>query len=454
MRMRRALVLTLGFLVLAGCGGSQAAAPSAPTTSATAAATAPATAKTTARPSASWSTYGGSLRRTGAAAAGPALGRAKRLWSAPTGAAVYAQPLVSGGRVIVASENDDVLALSASSGRREWGTHLGTPVDGSSLPCGNIDPSGITATPAIDRGAQLVYTLAFLAGPRHVLFGLDLHSGAIKSQRSADPPGADPSVQQERAALALANGRVYVAYGGLLGDCGAYHGWVLGVPPTGAIAAYKVPTAREAGIWAPPGPSVDAAGNVFVATGNGASSTTFDYGNAVIKLSPSLRVKAHFAQPGAPGLGAQDLDLGSTSPILLPGGRAFIIGKGGPGYLLDAGRLGKALSSVAICQGGAFGGSAYAHGVIYVPCSNGVTAVRVSGHRMNVLWRQPAATQSPTVAGPGVWTIGGSTLYQLDRRNGHIRFRADIGSATRFTSPAAAGGRIYVAAGGRVYAYG
>jgi outer membrane protein assembly factor BamB len=229
---------------------------------------------------------------------------------------------------------------------------------------------------------------------------------------------------------------------------------VLGVPPTGAIDSYKVPTAREAGIWAPPGPSVDAAGNLFVATGNGASSSSFDYGNAVIKLSSRLRVLAHFAQPNGPSLSAQDLDLGSTSPLLLPGNRAFIIGKTGPGYLLDAGRLGNALASTAVCQGGAFGGSAYAHGVIYVPCSNGVTAVRVRGRSLKVLWRQSAASQTPIVAGPGVWAVGGGALYQLDPKSGRIRFRASVGSSTHFTSATAAGGRVYVSAGGKVYAFG
>ena len=47
-------------------------------------------------------------------------------------------------------------------------------------------------------------------------------------------------VQEERGALALVNGIVYVPYSGYFGDCGSYHGWVVGVqinnPSTGVMA--------------------------------------------------------------------------------------------------------------------------------------------------------------------------------------------------------------------------
>ena len=36
-------------------------------------------------------------------------------------------------------------------------------------------------------------------------------------------------MQEERGALALVNGIVYVSYSGYMGDCGNYHGWVVGV---------------------------------------------------------------------------------------------------------------------------------------------------------------------------------------------------------------------------------
>src|SRR5205807_294337 len=147
------------------------------------------------------------------------------------------------------------------------------------------DPSGITGTPAIAAGT--VYVVTFERPAHHTLVAVDLSTGAVRWRRAVDAPGADPTVEQQRGALAAANGRVYVAYGGLFGDCGAYNGWVVGVDaghPVSGLLAYRVPSARKGGVWAPSGPAVDAAGSIYVSTGNGVSSS-FDFGNAVIRLS-------------------------------------------------------------------------------------------------------------------------------------------------------------------------
>jgi outer membrane protein assembly factor BamB len=403
-----------------------------------------------------WPTYHRDNARDGADPLGPALGHVRRLWSAGVDAAVYAEPLVVGGKVIVATENNSVYAFAAASGRRLWRAQLAAPVAGASLPCGNIDPSGITSTPVAAPGAGLVYAVIFVRGPRHLLVALELASGRVRWRRPIDPPGADPRVQQERAALALANGRLYVAYGGLYGDCGNYHGWVVAASlarPGSRLASYRVPASRGAGIWAPSGPAVDAAGNVYVATGNGVSSS-FDYGNALIRLTPALRPSSFFAPRNAGALNGSDTDLGSSGPLLLPGARVFVIGKSGVGYLLNANRLGglgHPLFSRAICEA-AFGGLASRGGTIYIPCTSGLVAVRVAGLRE--LWRNGAASQPPIVAGAGLWAIGGDSLYQFDARSGGVRFQAPIGSSAHFATPAAGGGRIFVVAGGRVQAFG
>jgi outer membrane protein assembly factor BamB len=396
------------------------------------------------------------LTRAGASAAGPALGRAHRVWSARVDGDVYAEPLVARGKVIVATENDSVYAFDAANGRLSWRAQLGSAVPGGSLPCGDIDPSGITGTPVIDVRTGTVYTVIFVRPARHWLVALNLASGAVRWRRGIDPPGASPRVHQERAALALSHGRVYVAYGGLYGDCGNYHGWVVSVPASrasGGLAAYRVPTGREGGIWAPSGPAIDAAGYVYVTTGNG-SSSHFDYGNSVIRLSRGLRKVGFFAPRNAGSLNDSDTDLGSTGPLLLPGGRVFAIGKSGVGYLLSArhlGGIGHSLSSRGIC-GSVFGGMAYSGGVIFMPCDNGLVAVRAAAGLRRV-WRNGSADQPPIVAGRGIWAIGGDTLYQFDARNGRVRFRATIGSTAHFATPSAASGRIYAAAGPRVYAF-
>ena len=76
---------------------------------------------------------------------------------------VYAQPLYieggPGGRamVIAVTESDDVYALDAASGSIIWQKNLGVPVPLASLPCGNIDPLGITGTPVVDLPSRTLF---------------------------------------------------------------------------------------------------------------------------------------------------------------------------------------------------------------------------------------------------------------------------------------------------------
>src|SRR5260370_31212561 len=104
-----------------------------------------------------------------------------------------------------------------------------------------------------------------------MLVGLDVKQGPIKVRRLVDPPGMDPQAHQQRAALALSGGRVYIAFGGLDGDCGDYQGRVVAsrTDGTGALLTYQVPTPREGGIWAPAGPAINDQGNLYVSAGNG-----------------------------------------------------------------------------------------------------------------------------------------------------------------------------------------
>ena len=150
-----------------------------------------------------------------------------------------------------------------------WQQHVGEPVRRSTLPCGDIYPLGITGTMVYDPASQLVFAVAEVTGPHHDLVGIDVTTGQLRVRRGIDPPTDNPKVLQQRAALALSSGRVYVAYGGLYGDCGDYHGWVLAsaADGQGPVLSYRVPTTREGGIWAPSGPAVDTAGNLYVAVG-------------------------------------------------------------------------------------------------------------------------------------------------------------------------------------------
>jgi PQQ-like domain len=200
---------------------------------------------------ADWSMYHENTARTGYVAGVPDPRHLTSLWKQSLDGAVFAEPLVVDGRVIVATEHNTLYALDARTGQVQWRTSVGTPVPQADLPCGDIDPLGITGTPVYDPQTGLVFAVAEIRGPAHVLVG----TGRIKVRRLVDPAGMNPQTQQQRAALALFGGRVYIAFGGLYGDCGNYHGWVVAsrTDGGGALLTYQVPTTNQGGIWAPTG---------------------------------------------------------------------------------------------------------------------------------------------------------------------------------------------------------
>jgi outer membrane protein assembly factor BamB len=413
---------------------------------------------------ASWLTYHANNARTGVDKTIQSFGSVRLAWkSTPFDGAIYAEPLVIGDTVIAATENNSIYSVDAGSGNVVWRTNLGEPVPRSDLPCGNIDPTGITGTPSIDLASKTVYVVGFLRPPHHELFALNLRNGSVRFHHSADPATSDPLVQQQRGALTVANGFVYVPYGGLLGDCGAYYGWIVGMRTdgTGKLVDFKVPTGRAGGIWAPSGAAVDESGNLFVATGNSYSTDNFDFGESVIKLSPSLKLADWFAPSDWSSLNADDRDLGSVGPTFLDSTTLFQIGKEGMGYLLNPERLGMIGGqqfSAKVCNA-AFGGTAYSQPLLFVPCVDGLVALSVklgSSPSFNVAWRGPAFNAGPPiVAGGAVWTvdIAGGTLYSLSLGDGHVLFKSSLGGVAHFCTPASGGRRVYVAANDQVIAF-
>jgi len=414
-----------------------------------------------------WPTYHGDLSRSGFVPDIPPYNSAHLSWRSVTlDGDVYAEPLVVGNNVLIATENDSMYDLDAGTGHVIWRTHFGTPVNGGDLPCGDINPSGITGTPAVDVSTGIVYVVAFLNPLHHELFAVDLLTGTIRSSTLVDAPGMNPLVEQQRAALALSAGYMYVAYGGLAGDCGSYHGWVVGVKTQGNgqlsnMLSYQVPSVREAGIWAPSGPAVDASGELFVATGNSGSTGAFDFGNSVIKLSPDLKPLDWFAPTNWIQLNDADRDLGSTGPLLLGSNFIFQIGKDGIGYLLNAEKLGGVGGEVLsgqVCDG-AYGGLAYASPYVFIPCTNGLVALQIdlgSKPTFRVLWRGPSFDAGPpVVAGHAVWTVDvtDGVIYAFDISNGQKPFQADVGKVTHFTSLAVGDGEVIVSGNRQVLAF-
>jgi outer membrane protein assembly factor BamB len=401
-----------------------------------------------------------------------------RLWqTAALDGKVYGQPLVYATHVYVATENDTVYSLDAATGAIVWQKHLATAVSSGQLQCGNISPTvGVTSTPAIDPATGRIYVVADTwdgsdpASIAHEMFSLNLSDGSIAAGPvPVDPPGSTPADQLQRASLALDAGKVIIGYGGNDGDCGTYHGWLVAVPEGGGpLQTFEVDASGNGGaVWASGNaPPVDSNGDIWAATGNDTLASGYDHQESVLKLDPNLNLRDFWAPPNWFSLDGGDTDIGSSMPLLLPGGLVFQIGKSGDGYLLDASNLGGVSGpsySQPVCSG-SWGGGTYYRGVIYVACADGMNALvlntitktftPVAGWTVN-----PNAVAPPIVAGGLVWSVGASVtvsngvLYGLDPTTGATRFSVGLGVFEHFASPSAAGGRLFVANGTKITAF-
>jgi outer membrane protein assembly factor BamB len=469
MRAVRFLSIAVAFgLAVVGCSrDSSTSAPPATTAPAGTTGSAATTAAplTTAPDSTAWLTFQSSIGRRGAIVAGPDPTAIAQAWASPTlDGELYGEPVVSAGRVVVATENDSVYALDAGTGQQAWHVNLGQPVPRSMLECGNIDPTGVTGTPAIDAATQTVYLVAFVLPGHHDLVAISLADGSIKWRRAVDPPNLDPLHEQQRSALTITNGRVYVLDGGLFGDCGPYKGAIVSsaLDGTGDLQSWVVPTTREGGLWAPSGMTVDSAGNLFVSVGNAESTdpANFDDGNAVVRLTADLNSVDRWAPSDWYKLSARDADLGSVGPVPIDNGRLFVSGKNGVGYVLDAGQLGGVGGEVAnatVCNGGAFGGLATNGTLVVVGCSGGPAGVQVGADaKITVSWHGPdGRTGAPILAGGIVWLVSnGGHLYALDADSGAVQSDTDLHTTIPgFPTPTVLPNTVLVPAGSRLLAF-
>ena len=445
-----ASVLAMVALVVAACSGSGPAAPAATEP-------APADSSASAGPvpgAADWPTYHGSLRRTGVSATMPAAsGTLTRVQSLRLDGAVYASPIVVRGLTIVATESDTVYAFDQSY-RQVWKHNLGSPSPAEERQCGNINPLGITGTPVYDAASGHVFLVAEHGGAvRHVLYALDASSGRIAWSKSVDLPGVSARDMQQRGALAIAGGRVWVPYGAQAGDCGNYKGRVVGVPLDGGggVVFYSPPTKRGGGIWNPNGPTVTAGGHLLVVSANGAAfpGDAYDHTNSVLELDADARLVDSFAPSDWAANNQGDVGLGSQGVALIGRKWAVLGGKSGPVYVLrqgDLGGIGGQVDVQNVCL--SFGGAAVDGNVVYLPCTDGVRAVRVdgSGH-LHVLWHASEPVNgSPVIGGGRIWVLDpeAGVLHALDPSTGQSTGQVDVGVANRFGTPALYGRDVIV----------
>jgi outer membrane protein assembly factor BamB len=425
---------------------------------------------------------------------------------------VYAQPLLfkrAGHELlIVATENNAVDALDARTGRLVWQKSLGMAVTSAMLPCGDIDPLGITGTPAIDDSGQAVYVDAMAlarGGPQHLVFGLSLEKGQVLSGfpvNVADGLAAqglqfNPRDQNQRGALLIMHNTLYIPYGGHYGDCGHYRGWLVGVSLERAhrIVAWST-VATGGGVWAPGGVVSDGQ-SIFIATGNTFETSQWGGGEAVIRFAFELKPPASTDDFFAPSdwrmLDRRDADLGGTAPVPVDlngsAGRArFIValGKDGKAYLLNRanlGGIGGALATLTVSSdeiktapavypapdGGAF--VVFPSSGLNCPGSSNPSlgALKLQAHpapAMSIAWcaaldgsGAPIVTTTDGHSDPIVWVVGAEGDNRLHAFRGYTgeavltQTQVQLHGLRHFATVVATRDRLFVPADGRIYAF-
>jgi hypothetical protein len=465
------------------------------------------------------STYHNSIFRTGAyrvpnltlaTAAGIHLDT--NFKSAVTGN-IYAQPLfyeASGsnhGVVIVATESNSVYALSAGTGATVWKAQLPASVPSSQLPCGNINPEGITGTPVIDPAAGVLYLDALIQtanGPRQMIYALLLTNGSIVANWPLDVQASmasagvtfSSSTQGARSALLLSGGNLYVVYGGRYGDCGTYHGTVIQIQtqPPKLLANWET-RANGGGIWAQGGIAGDG-NSFFVTTGNTMGAGTWEDGEAIIRLAPGLahstNAKDYFTPSNWKNLDNSDEDLGGTEalPISIeipgskPATRVIAFGKDGNAYLANRANLGGLGGAIQILP--ASNSEIKTAPAVYQTSSATMVAYTNSGNShcsgnnetmlnvaatgsspMSFAWCEslngggaPIVTTTDGASNGIVWVVGAEGDNQLHGFNALTGATVFAGSGTsisglhHFQTILATNNRFYVAADNKVYAFG
>jgi hypothetical protein len=444
----------------------------------------------------------------------------------------YAQPLYmanlatpgNGTRnvIFVATENDSVFAFDADASPCVllWKASL-IPAGSQAVLAGNLGSNdvspfiGITGTPVVGASASALYvvakTMTSVVAPAYsqTLYALDLATGQPKIIPTGAPITIQgtplPLLENQRAALLLDNGIVYIAFGSYQG-LGVYHGWLLAynastLQQTAAFNVTSFSPFIGGGIWqSGGGPSADLYHNIFVLTGDGPFDLPrggLDYSNSFLRLSPAgaLAVADYFTPCGEATLGFADF--GASAPLLLPDSAgsasaphlAVSASKGGSLYVVNRDQLGgydgtcqteslPRVQTVAVGDGPILSTPIFWDGSIYVAAGNGrlksfpmpggvvaaspsssqsaetfgplgaTPAISSNGASNPILWLidSSGALPFPTPSTPAILRAfdPGNSLNEIYNSGMAAGSRDTAGAAVKFTVPTVANGKVYV----------
>jgi hypothetical protein len=422
-----------------------------------------------------------------------------KLFSCQIDGYAYAQPLyvanlaIPGNGthnvIIVATEKDSVFAFDADANpcKQLWKTTL-VPAGSQAIETPNLEITstdivpfvGITGTPAIDLSASILYVVAesqpitgtagacnIASAYCHFLYAVNLGTGQplIRPDGTgvgtlAGPSSAFyPTIENQRPALLLDNGTVYIAFGSYGGE-GDYHGWLFAYDSSSLLqtGVFNVtPDALYGGIWqSGGGPSADSNHNVFVVTGDGPFNAdrtlqSYSYGDSFLRLGTAggLSVSDYFTPCDQAALEAAGEDVGASAPVLLPDSAGsslqprLLIGgsKGGSLYVVNRDNMGKfvgpcpdsptRVQTIPVGGGTILSTPLFWNNAVYVAPGNGnLVSFPMSG---GILASSPSTSQSPETLGPQ----GATPVISSNGTNNAILWLIDSSGALATTnSPA------------------
>jgi hypothetical protein len=473
-----------------------------------------------------------------------------KLFSCPIDGYAYAQSLyvpnlaIPGNGthnvIFVATEKDSVFAFDADASPcvQLWQTSL-IPAGSQAIATPNLQIAstdivpfvGITGTPAISLATSALYvvaaTQAIALNPTYSqqLYALDLGTGQPEIQPAgvelAMPAGStlvfNPLVENQRPALLINNGTIYIAFGSHGGQ-GDYHGWLFAydaasLQQTGVFDV--TPSAIQGGIWqSGGGPSADSNGNVFVVTGDGPFDVNrggTSYSDSFLRLGTTggLAVSDYFTPCDEAADETAGQDVGASAPVLLPDSAGsstqphLLIGgsKAGTLYVVNRDNMGTFLSSpcpdssgrvqtIPIGAGPILSTPLFWNNSVYVAPGNGnLMSFPMSA---GILASSPSTPQSPETLGSQgatpvissngtdsttntavIWLIDSSGALATPNAPAVLRAydpnnisneiynsamaaasRDTAGQAVKFTVPTVANGKVYVGTQTELDVYG
>jgi hypothetical protein len=466
-----------------------------------------------------------------------------KLFSCAADGAIYGQPLwvanltVNGAQhnvVFVATAHDGLFAFDADANPcvTLWSVSLIDTAHGASSgettvpsgPTGNlvgggfgdITPEvGVIGTPVIDPTSNTLYVLSKSVNSAQTAFYQRLH--AINLTTGLEKPGSPITVaasytgsggtgttfnsqtQLQRSGLALVNGLIYIVWASHE-DTGTFYGWIAGYGYSGSAFTLAqvlniAPDGASGGIWMSGGaPAADSSNQLYIITGNGTFDATNsgapndDYGDSLLKLSPTLTVAQYFTPSDQLTDEQNDQDFGAGGAVVLvdlPAGSPvthLVLGGGKDGslYVLNRDNLGGFGDSAAVQQlavgHGIFSTGAFWNNSFYLAAAGGALnayslnpaqpqftlsssspttygwpaatpSVSAAGAQSGIVWMLDShlyCTKQSSGCGPAVMHAYDATNVATELWNSATTGSDAAGNAVKFTVPTIANGKVYV----------